>query len=399
MKRWCLFLVLAALTAGCRQEATGPPVSEISLGADAPEARLLRGFYEPTGAWRWTAPEFAVTLDPPDGDEPVFVELDFTLPSEVTAAHSSVTLSATVNGVAAGSKTYDHEGRYIFSMEAPGARRDQRPAEVMFRVSPGTTVEGREAGIIVVSAALREQSQSAGVRAAEMVQARRDYEKILEERDVAIPVEKQREFMRLFHELDVWDHLWFHGVPIIKNPLDLWMMQQIFYEVRPDFVIETGTWKGGSALYWAHTLNGLGLTHSRVLTVDVNDQTAEASTHDLWKQYVEFFVGSSTDPAIVDKIRKQVAGGTVLVTLDSDHSRDHVLEELRLYAPMVTPGSYLVVEDTHLDGIPTHPEQGPGPMAAVRAFLAEGGSKDFEQDFTREALVMTFNPGGWLRRK
>jgi cephalosporin hydroxylase len=77
----------------------------------------------------------------------------------------------------------------------------------------------------------------------------------------------------------------------------------------------------------------------------------------------------------------------------------HVLDELRLYAPLMAPGDYLAVEDTHLDGIPTHPEQGPGPTAAIRRFLAEPAGKDFEQDFTREALVMTSYPGGWLRRK
>ena len=72
---------------------------------------------------------------------------------------------------------------------------------------------------------------------------------------------------------------------------------------------------------------------------------------------------------------------------------------LRMYSPMVSPGSYIVVEDTHYDSVPIYPHFGPGPMAAVNKFLAEGGSDLFEQDFSREAMVMTFNPGGWLRRK
>ncbi|MDP8982943.1 MAG: cephalosporin hydroxylase family protein [Acidobacteriota bacterium] len=99
------------------------------------------------------------------------------------------------------------------------------------------------------------------------------------------------------------------------------------------------------------------------------------------------------------KIAQRVKGSRVIVNLDSDHSMAHVLRELRLYAPMVSPGSYIAVEDTHIDAVPTNPAFGPGPMAAVRAFLAEGGSKDFEQDFTREAMVMTSYPGGWLRRR
>jgi cephalosporin hydroxylase len=112
---------------------------------------------------------------------------------------------------------------------------------------------------------------------------------------------------------------------------------------------------------------------------------------------VEFSLGSSTDPAIVARFAQRVKNARTIINLDSDHSMRHVLNELRAYAPMVSPGSYIAVEDTHLDGVPTHPEQGPGPMAAVLQFLSE--NHDFEQDFSREAMVMTSYPGGWLRRK
>ena len=193
--------------------------------------------------------------------------------------------------------------------------------------------------------------------------------------------------------------MWFQGIKIIKNPCDLWMMQQIMHEIKPDFVVETGTMRGGSALYWAHTLSGLGLEDAKVLTVDVADETQEAAERSLWKKHVQFFHGSSTDPAIVAQIAQLVQGKTVLVVLDSDHTMKHVREELRLYSGLVSAGSYIVVEDTHYDSVPTHPERGPGPMAAVNAFLQEGGSELFEQDITREAMVMTFNPGGWLKRK
>jgi cephalosporin hydroxylase len=205
--------------------------------------------------------------------------------------------------------------------------------------------------------------------------------------------------MKLFHDLPVWSNLWFQDVQIIKNPLDLWVMQQIIYEVRPDFIIETGTLLGGSALFWAHTLNGMGLEKSRVLTVDIADFTQAAATQPLWKKYVEFFLGSSTDPAIVSAIRRRVNGRKTVISLDSDHSMRHVGRELRMYSPLVSRGSYLVVEDTHIDGVPTHPEQGPGPLGAVLQFLKEGGSRQFEQDFGRETMGITWNPGGWLRRK
>jgi cephalosporin hydroxylase len=86
----------------------------------------------------------------------------------------------------------------------------------------------------------------------------------------------------------------------------------------------------------------------------------------------------------------------VLVVLDSDHRRDHVLAELYAYAPLVTPGSYLVVEDTNVNGHPVYEEFGPGPMEAVEDFLKD--RDDFAADPTREKLLFTFNPRGWLRK-
>ena len=229
--------------------------------------------------------------------------------------------------------------------------------------------------------------------------AREGYASVIEKIRGELPPGKAVEFLKLFHALPVWEYLWFQNVRIIKNPLDLWVMQQIIYEERPDFIIETGTMEGGSALYWAHTLSGMGLDGSRVITVDLHNFTQGASSHFLWKKHVLFFQGSSTDPAIVSAIARMTANKRVIVTLDSDHSRQHVLNELRAYSPMINRGSYLVVEDTHMDGVPTMPTTGPGPHAAVEQFLKEGGSQNFERDLNRESMIMTFNPGGWLRRK
>jgi cephalosporin hydroxylase len=259
---------------------------------------------------------------------------------------------------------------------------------------------GRRVGVIAVSVGLKEYQQTAEFRDAQLKLAHEGYEKVIEQRNLKMPVAKQREMMKLFHDLPIWENQWYQGVRIIKNPLDLWMLQQIAYEVRPDYVVETGTWYGGSALWWAQTLDELGLENARVLTVDVQDLTKQgAASHRLWKKYVEFYQGSSTDRVIVDRIARRVRNWKTLINLDSDHSMQHVLQELRMYAPLVSPGSYIAVEDTHLDGVPTHPDQGAGPMAAVRAFLAEGIGREFEQDFTREAFVMTSYPGGWLKRK
>jgi cephalosporin hydroxylase len=341
-----------------------------------------------------------VKLDAPASGKQTFLELDFSVPVELAPAAGAVTLVGKVNGVEVGRKKYTEEGRRVFVAAVPAAALGGRPALVEFSVDKSGTDAGRPVGVIVVSVGLKEFEETVEFRDAQLKLAQEGYARVLAARNLKMPVEKQREMMRLFHDLPAWENQWFLGVRIIKNPLDLWMLQQIAYELQPEFVIETGTWRGGSALWWAHTLNGMGLEGSRVLTVDIQDLTKEgASAHPLWKEYVEFQLGSSTDPAIVAKIAARVRNKRTLVNLDSDHSMQHVLRELRLYGPLVSPGSYMAVEDTHLDGIPTHPEQGAGPTAAIRAFLAEGIGLEFEQDFTREALVMTSYPGGWLRRK
>ncbi|MBI4873476.1 MAG: class I SAM-dependent methyltransferase [Acidobacteria bacterium] len=198
-------------------------------------------------------------------------------------------------------------------------------------------------------------------------------------------------------------HLWFHrngettynntrwlGVPTQKCPLDTWVFQELIHEVRPDVMVETGTYKGGSSFYYASLMDFM--RHGRVLTVDIEDYPNKPK-HDR----VMFFLGSSTSPEILRRLRAAIAPGEkVMVTLDSDHRGAHVAEELKLYSELVTPGSYLIVEDTHFNGHPILPKFGPGPYEAVEAFLRANPS--FERDRTREKFGMTFNPGGWLRR-
>ena len=220
---------------------------------------------------------------------------------------------------------------------------------------------------------------------------------IVRRRDLAMPMKTQKQIAKLFHELAIWPHNWFMGIRIQKNPCDLWMMHQIIYEVRPDYIVEAGTFRGGSALYFAHMLDGMGLDQSKVITIDIEDAAQEAAKLPLWQRYVEFIHGSSTDPEIVGRIRDEVKGKKVIVVLDSDHRRDHVFKELLSYGPLVSPGSYAVVEDTDLDAVPLL-KGFKGPLNAVLAFLKTEEGKDFTQDFSREAMVLTFNPGGWLKR-
>jgi cephalosporin hydroxylase len=416
MIRACAGFAAVVILSACSHK---PPVKKSEKGAARPgelhiselhvveissRDRLLAGFYPPQGdeGWLRTARRFAVSIDPPPPrDAETRLELDFSVPNELMDAKGPVTVTVRVNGTRIGSQKYKTQGRYFFEKRVPPDLLQSSPVRVEYELDRwGTDPDsGRDVGLIVVGVNLKHPEGTVLTRDAAVEAARDDYVRALQERQARMPIEKQKELMRLFHDIPVWQHTWFHNVPIEKNPLDLWMMQQLIYEIQPEFIVETGTWRGGSALYWAHTLNGMGLENSRVITVDVGDFKATASGHPLWKKYVTYFKGSSTDPAIVSQIADLVRGHKTLVTLDSDHSMQHVYNEMKAYAPLVTPGSYLVVEDTHIDGVPTQPQAGAGPMAAVSRFLKEGGSRDFEPDPSREAFIMTFNPGGWLRRK
>lgn len=198
-------------------------------------------------------------------------------------------------------------------------------------------------------------------------------------------------FHRLYYDTAVWKDTYWLGVRTQKCPLDLWVYQELLFEQRPDLILETGTAHGGSALYLASVCDLLG--RGEVVTVDI-DPIEDRPVHDR----ITYLAGSSTAAEVVTELERLADGReSVLVILDSDHSREHVLDELRLYSRFVTPGGHLIVEDTNVNGHPVFPEHGPGPMEAVDAFLAE--TDDFEVDAAREKFFLTFNPRGFLRKK
>lgn len=187
-----------------------------------------------------------------------------------------------------------------------------------------------------------------------------------------------------------WGNTFWLGVRTVKCPLDLWIYQELIFDSRPDFIIETGTADGGSALFLASMCDLVG--NGKVITIDVEAKESRPR-HDR----ITYLLGSSTADEIVDQVRKTVNyNKRVMVVLDSDHSKDHVLKELRIYSPLVSRGSYIIVEDTNINGHPIYPEYGPGPMEAVDEFLKD--NTNFFVDKEKEKFFLTFNPNGFLRR-
>jgi cephalosporin hydroxylase len=205
------------------------------------------------------------------------------------------------------------------------------------------------------------------------------------------------QFHKLYYDSqDTWRTAKWAGISTLQNPNDVWITQEIISEVKPDFIIEAGTRQAGSAALWAMVLQQVN-PGGRVITIDIGDYVPkEARDLPIVKEKVDFLIGSSTDPKIVEDVRQRIGSGKTLVILDSDHHKPHVLRELESYGPMVSPGSYLIVQDTDINGHPVFPEYGPGPWEAVDAFLPK--NPQFKPDKSRERFLFTMHPRGYLRR-
>jgi cephalosporin hydroxylase len=205
------------------------------------------------------------------------------------------------------------------------------------------------------------------------------------------------QFNKLYYESGAARNLQWRGIEILKNPCDLWMMLELICRVRPSVLVETGTHCGGSALYFAEMAGLLGQPCS-VITVDINPKLA----YDPGDYNIFPVVGYSTERRVTDTVssilqdRLRRRPGPVMVTLDSDHTQENVARELDMYSSHVTPGSYLIVEDTNVNGHPASPDHGPGPWEAVHDFLSRNHGFEIDPDCQRHLL--TFFPDGWLRR-
>lgn len=187
-----------------------------------------------------------------------------------------------------------------------------------------------------------------------------------------------------------WRSTYWMGHAILKNPLDLWLYQELLHRIRPAVIVETGTAFGGSAHFLASMCDILG--HGRVITVDLTPQP-NLPAHDR----ITYVSGSSTSDEVFTRVTDLVGNdGPVMVFLDSDHAQPHVQKELELYHRLVTVGSYLVVEDTNLNGHPVIPDHGPGPWEACEEFVTR--HPEFTHDPEMDKFLFSFNPKGYLKR-
>jgi cephalosporin hydroxylase len=193
------------------------------------------------------------------------------------------------------------------------------------------------------------------------------------------------------------------GRPVIQLPEDLVMIQEVIHRIRPDVIIETGIAHGGSSVFYAGLFEMLG--HGRVISIDIEirPHNRKALEEHPLKKRLTLIEGSSTSAATHDQVRQLVrAGEKVMVVLDSNHTRDHVRQELDFYSSLVSPGSYLVVADGNMADLSDVPGGraewvSDNPRVAIHEFLESHPEFEIDPEPTRTGI--TYWPDGYLKRK
>ncbi len=206
----------------------------------------------------------------------------------------------------------------------------------------------------------------------------------------------------------VYGFSWF-GRPVIQLPDDLIRIQEVIYRVKPDVLIEIGVAHGGSLMFYASLFKAMG--RGRVIGVDIDirpHNRAAIESHELFP-LITLIEGNSTDRTVVERIRSSIKSNeTVLVILDGKHTRQHVLEELRTYAPLISVSSYIVATDGIMGQIAGAPRTESdwtdnNPLRAARDFVTENPAFQIEEPAWpfNEGLVkhrVTYWPDAFIRR-
>ena len=193
------------------------------------------------------------------------------------------------------------------------------------------------------------------------------------------------------------------GIPIIQLPEDILMVQELIWKHRPDVIVESGVAHGGALILYASLLELLGRGRAIGVDIEIRKYNRLAIEGHPMSRRITLIEGSSTDPAVFESVRARIKPGeSVMVMLDSSHSRDHVRAELEIYHSLIGPGGYIVVFDEVMPMVADAPNGKPtwdadNPLEAVRGFLTD--HPDFEVDRSYERLAATYCRSGFLRRK
>ena len=202
-----------------------------------------------------------------------------------------------------------------------------------------------------------------------------------------------------------YNFLWM-GRPIIQYPQDMIAMQELIWSLKPDLIIETGIAHGGSLVYYASILELIGKGEVLGIDIDLREHNRLAiESHPMYKR-IKMIQGSAIEEGIVAQVKQYTEGKeTVLVVLDSNHTHEHVLAELKMYSPFVSLNSYIVVYDTIVEKLPENYLPGlvrpwgigDNPMTALQEFLKTNTQFQIDASINNKLLV-SVAPDGYLKR-
>ena len=192
----------------------------------------------------------------------------------------------------------------------------------------------------------------------------------------------------------VFDQVTWMGIPTLKNVLDLWVYQELIVKIKPDWIIEMGSFQGGSTLYLAQLLENIG--HGRVLSIDI-DHSQFKTVH----PRITMLTGSTQDAGVIKQVYQECGDKKVMIIHDADHTKSMVLADLHSYADLVSKDSYFIVEDGIVDlfaqgTLLGDVMGGPGPLPAIREFIV--ADQRFVIDRQCERYLLTYNPNGYLKK-
>jgi len=238
---------------------------------------------------------------------------------------------------------------------------------------------------------------------------REEFEKIRIEaaEKMAQDSELAKEAMNVLDRAD--RHKWFHqttwfGEPILDLPQDMFAMQEIIFKTRPDYIIELGVAWGGSLLYFSTLMEALG--GKGIIGIDIympEDLISRINSHGKLSDRITLIKASSVEKETMDQVKSIVGDSKkVMINADSNHTHEHVLEELKLYSPLVKEGQYLICGDTIIEYMPEENRRdrpwgkGNNPATACLEFLKESNRFQIDKQLENK-LLFTASPGGYLK--
>lgn len=202
------------------------------------------------------------------------------------------------------------------------------------------------------------------------------------------------EFHKAYYDSNIWSHQYWRGAQCMKSVFDSWNYQEIIFNMKPDLVIEIGTYRGGSSLMLLDFLKNAN-PRGELIAVDIS--------HELSRPYISniqdliMVEGDSLSSAVITKLQQYIdRSSKTFMLLDGEHRKHHVLQEMIHLGGMLKQGDYLIVEDGNINGHPVLPGWGDGPSEAIQEYFTLFPN-NFKHDYDRERKFgFTFAPEGYL---